>query len=173
MSASDRFFDAVLAVIRKAFPWLGYCATYEYSVFTVNGGGASYDLGPVALTAGLPPLPTVAFKPGMPGLTSTLQVGSLVYVTFINHDPTRPFIVGVSNPQDPGFVPTSLALQCSAAVSINTSGLVHAGGQEPANPVTAPGRFVRWGDTITGPTALSVPLVLVPTGAGTQSQAGS
>jgi len=126
--STDRFFDTMAAIIRKAIPWIGYAAIYEYSVATVNGDG-TYDLRAVDITAGLPPLSNVPFKPGIPGLTTTLQAGSFVYVGFINHRADRPFIVNVAAPGDPGFTPSSSQVDASGAITVgHASSAVNLGG---------------------------------------------
>lgn len=141
---TDRLFDTFLAAVRKAFPWWGYCATYEYSIFTINGGGA-YDLRPT--DGSLPPLPSVKFKPGIPGLTALLRVGCLAYVTFINHDSGRPMIVSLADPDDAGFVPLGFTLQASGNIAITSGAVLSADGTSVAlGAAEAP--VVRVGDTV-------------------------
>jgi hypothetical protein len=151
----DELLDKFLAVARAAFPRIGYLGTYEYTVFSVIGN--QYDLRPT--DASLPPIPPSPFKPGIPGLTSTLQVGSLVYVTFINSDPARPFIVAVAGPGDQGFTPTSVAIDASGAITMgHASSTVNAGGGFA--------RVLRDGErvSITGLVAGATPVTAVPGG---------
>lgn len=177
----DRFQTAVAKVVRNAFPWIGYAGTFEYKVFTANP--PLYDLRPTEPLSGLPVFggdlpdtPPTPVKPGVPGVTSVLVVGALVYVTFINCDPARPFIVAVAGPGDAGFTPTSIAIDASGSISVGTSTQVHVGGVEAAAPGVFVGRFVRYGDTVkigTGVAASNGSAGTIDVTVGTVSRAGS
>jgi len=163
----DRLFDAVRSVIREfVMPLVSPRGIYEYAVFSQSGNG--YDLQPTDLTLGLPPLPDVVFKPGIPGLTSSLQTGTLVYVSFVNADQSKPFILAVAGPQDAPFVPSTMTL--------DSTGRIHVGGTETADPATF-GRFLRSGDSVTigtgsAPTGATGTIVFGPI-ITTMSKAGS
>jgi hypothetical protein len=123
---SDRFFDSFARLMREAFPWIGYAGTYEYEVFAANP--PLYDLRPTRSVAGLPAfggalpdLPPTAVKPGVPGVTSTLAVGALVLVTFVNCDAAKPVIIAVSGPGESVFKPTALAIGADGTISIGDS----------------------------------------------------
>ena len=123
----DRFLDSFRAIVRETFPRMFYLGTYEYKV---NSGASNlYELAPTDPVAGLPPISSCPIKPGVAGATSTLAVGSLVYVTFINSDPARPCIVGLAGPGDAGFTPTTIAVDASGQITLgHASSVVNLGG---------------------------------------------
>jgi hypothetical protein len=168
---NDRFQDAFARAVRNVFPSISHHGMYEYRVHRASP--PAYDLAPTDPNIGLPPLSDVKATPGIPGLSSEMVVGALVYVRFINSNPARPVIVAVAGPGDDGFTPSSISLEASGTITVGGSTDVHVGGFEAANPATAAGRFVRYGDTIVGPSSVGVPIVITPTGVGTMSKAGT
>lgn len=140
---NDRMSAALRTIIRETFPDLAYLGTYEYRIDSVDGN--TYDLAPTDKKIGLPPLPAVKVKPGIPGLTSGMVVDALVYVRFINADRTRPYIDAVAGPGDDGFTPTSLTLDVSSSGFVN----IAVGATGPAiNLAAAAGSVIREGDTV-------------------------
>lgn len=130
----DRAFDSFARAVRNALPWIGYCGIYEYRVFGANP--PTYELRPTVPASGLPvfggtkpDMGPVSVKPGVPGVTSSLSVGALVLVSFIDCDPARPFIVAVGGPGDAGFLPTGITYDASGPVTIgHGSSAVSLGG---------------------------------------------
>jgi hypothetical protein len=82
----DRLLDDLRAIVRETFPRLAYLGTYEYVVFEASA--PTYNLKPTDPKAGLPALPDVRVKPGIPGLTSSMVVDALVYVV-VRRTPTQ------------------------------------------------------------------------------------
>lgn len=116
---NDRTLLAPLrSIARGAFPGIRYLGIYEYVVNSSNG--TDYELVPTDPTAKIPST-HAKLRPGIPGLTQVMPKGALVLLQFINGDSTRPCIVSVPGPDDAGFTPTSLGLDCSGAMSIGAS----------------------------------------------------
>lgn len=133
----DEMIDAFRGAVREVFPSWGYSGIWEYTVFSA---GSTYDLRPT--DASLPPISSASFKPGIPGLTSLMQVGALVYVQFVNCDPARPVVVAVAGPGDAGFTPTSIAIVASGSARLDGSSIALG----TPGPNLAPP--VRYGDTV-------------------------
>lgn len=132
----DRLLDDLRAIVRETFPRLAYLGTYEYVIFEASA--PTYNLKPTDPKAGLPPLPNVRLKPGIPGLTTAMVVGAFVYVTFADSDPARPIILAVSGPDDDdgGFTPTSIALDAGEILLGGAGGRVLRDGEAVRVQVT-------------------------------------
>lgn len=83
--------EALRAIVRAFVPELRWSGEYEYRV--VGQFGARVDLQPVLSSLGMPDLPLVRVRHGVPGASATYTPGALVTVAFINRDPARPVIV--------------------------------------------------------------------------------
>lgn len=159
----DRSLSALRRIVQAVTRSHFFHAVYEYRVVGVSAG--YIDAQPSATGLGLPDLASIPMRVGVPGGGGNPVDGSTVLVGFVNGDPTRPYVHSYEGEGLDGWLPSTSRL--------HASGRVYVGGAEPANPVTAVGRFVRWGDTITGPASIGAPMVLTPTGSGTMSKAGS
>ncbi len=161
--------DQTLGAFRRLVEWviasLGYLGSYEYQIRAVSGGYV--DVSPVRSASGLPQLANVPVRVGIPGGAGEPAVGSSCVVRFLDGDPTRPYVSDLEGESGGSWLPVSTTLTAADATEL--------GGSEPVNPVTAPGRFLRWGDTVQGPVAFGQPLTLVPPASpvGTMSKARS
>ncbi len=166
-AAQDGLVDRSLGALRRIVQAVTrphfFHAVYEYRVAGVSAG--YIDAQPSATGLGLPDLASIPMRVGIPGGGGEPVDGSTVLVGFVNGDPTRPYVHSYEGEGLDGWLPSTARLEAS--------GRVYVGGSEAANPATSAGRFLRWGDTITGPASIGAPMVLTPTGAGTMSKAGS
>lgn len=147
---NDRTLLAPLrSIARGAFPGVRYLGIYEYVVNSSNG--TDYELVPTDPTAKVPPT-HAKLRPGIPGLSQVMPKGALVLLQFINGDSTRPCIVSVAGPDDAGFTPVSLGLDCSGAMTLGaSSSAVHIGKEGPHASGLESGMFLRVGDMIMMP----------------------
>lgn len=94
----DRLLASLRSIIRAEFPQFTYGGLYEYAIQSLSGNTVSCD--PVDTSIPLPSLANVELRPSILGesVTSPVLPGSRCIVGFINSDPTRPFILSISNP---------------------------------------------------------------------------
>lgn len=131
---SDRLSDAIRAIVRAELPELTFLGTYEYTVQRVRG--ARIDATP-ASDLPLPPLVDRELSPStLAEVVSGAVVGSLARVQFVNGDPTRPEIVGLSAPS------STAAIDATDTIALGA----HAEAVELAGGAAAVGRI---GDMIT------------------------
>ena len=93
-------------LIEQMRPFERYRGEYEYRV--ALKAGDRYDLQAATTRFGLPDLRSVRVRYGVPGVKADLTLGSLVLVSFVNSDPSRPVIVGFDDPESPGFLPQKI-----------------------------------------------------------------
>lgn len=89
-----------------------YFAPWEYRV--VQRVGERYDLQAVRVSSGMPDLRNVRVRPGVAGIRTHLTLGSLVLVSFVDGNPSRPVATAFDDVDAPGFVPADLYLQAGA-----------------------------------------------------------
>lgn len=132
VSSTSRRLSAQRELMLQLLPdYLYRGGPYEYRVATKEG--ARYNLQAVRVSLGLPNLTRVRVRPGVAGCRADLVLGSLVLVSFVNSDPTRPVIVGFPDEESGGFAPERLDLV----------------GVDDSAPVADPdGRVVRYGDKV-------------------------
>ena len=111
---TDRLRGAFLAMVRAVVPQLLFFGTYEAKVVTSSApsavqsqlGGVTWVVSAaftdVAIAKVLPPLANLTMWPGPVWGYSQPAPGSLVRVSFVNGDPSKPAIVGL----DPSTPPT-------------------------------------------------------------------
>lgn len=90
---NDRFLKALRAIVREMFPRLDFFGVYEFTVQSTGSNTA--DLVPTDTTLGLPSMVTVPLR--LPTFRATLSTGSTAIVTFVNGDPSRPFVLTASS----------------------------------------------------------------------------
>jgi hypothetical protein len=81
--------DALAAIIKAATAGI-YPGVYRYRVVTQAAGRLAVQ----AITSGAPDLETLHQFPGVPGVETTLQLGSELLVMFEGGSPTSPIVVG-------------------------------------------------------------------------------
>jgi hypothetical protein len=130
-------------IIEQLRPFDRYRGTWEYRVVYQNG--ERLDLQPAASRFGLPDLRSVRVRPGLAGCRADVTLGSLVLVTFVNADPSRPVVIAFDDPDSVGFEATRIDL---------------AGDEDTAPIVDFAGRVVRYGDVICMPTGTAATPIL-------------
>jgi hypothetical protein len=121
---------------------------YEYRVVTQEDERLNLQAVQVAL--GMPDIRRAFVRPGVAGCRADVALGSRVLVAFVNADPARPVVVGFEDAEGAGFAPGRLDL-----VGEDDAAVIAA---------DAPGRVVRFGDTImmpSGSAATPTPTVVV------------
>lgn len=115
---TDRLRGAFLAMVRAVVPQLLFFGTYEAKVVTSSApsavqsqlGGVTWVVSAaftdVAIAKVLPPLANLTMWPGPVWGYSQPAPGSLVRVSFVNGDPSKPAIVGL----DPSTPPTLVSI---------------------------------------------------------------
>jgi hypothetical protein len=122
----NRRLEAQRKIFESLFPTLRYSGTYEFRVVTQDG--ERLNLQPVRTATGMPELARVPVRPGMAGLKAMVLPGSLVLVTFVDHDPSRPAVVAHDAPDSPGWMPLELTLGGPGALGVaRMTDIVQAG----------------------------------------------
>ncbi len=101
--------DALSRLVEALDPRRRYRGTYEYRV--VEQRGWHLDLQIVRVSTGLSDLVRVPVRPGMAGLRAEdIAQGSLVLVTFVDADPSRPVVVAFDETDAGGWAPGVISL---------------------------------------------------------------
>lgn len=114
-SALTKRFRAYRTIFNSLFPQLPYLATREYRV--VDQSDERLDLQPVRTGGGWPALDGVPVR-GPSGFKVKHLPGSLVIVTFLEGDPSRPMVTGGDAPDAPGWMPLEIQLGDDPALGI-------------------------------------------------------
>jgi hypothetical protein len=122
----DRLKEAFADIIQAMLPRLLYLATWEYSVLAATPGPPTkIDCRAVdpGTEAALPQtLTQLTLWPGPSGFVAVPTPGSIVRVSFVNGDPSKPAIVGLDPASTPllvmGFVNTVVQLGDASAVPL-------------------------------------------------------
>jgi hypothetical protein len=126
MTAPDRLSDSLRRVNGALNPRLAYLAQWEYQVISATPGPpVTIDCSAVdAETQDVLPSQLVGLVlwPGSSGIVSVPQPGSIVRVSFVNGDPSKPTVVGLDPNGTPllamGFVSTVLRLGDQSAAPL-------------------------------------------------------
>jgi len=105
---STRRLDAYARIVDAIDPRRHYRGTFAFRV--VQQSGERLALQPVRAASGLPDLDGVPVRLA-PGVRAEHALGSLVLVTFVDADPSRPVVVAGDAAGSPGWAPTQLELQ--------------------------------------------------------------
>ena len=122
--------EALRSIVRSLLGEYRWKGVYEYRI--VAQDGRRLTLQPARTTTGLPNLRRVRVRMGVPGVDADHRTGSLVLVSFVDGDPSRPVVVSFDDPESPGFLPPTLRLQAGTKLVL----------QDGA------GRVLREGDTL-------------------------
>lgn len=102
-AAGDRLLDAFRVLVEWIMGRTFYLASYEY---IVRGHSAGYiDCNPARGDLGLPKLVNVPVWSGIPGGGGEASVGSTCLVSFVDGDPTRPFVSSFEGEYGPNWEP--------------------------------------------------------------------
>lgn len=99
--------DALALLLEALDPRRRYRGTYEFRVVTQTGN--RLNLQPVRASSGLSDLLRVPVRLA-PGLRAEHALGSLVLVTFVDADPSRPVVIAGDDADAPGWAPTGLVV---------------------------------------------------------------
>jgi hypothetical protein len=128
------------ALILAALPQLRYAGIFEYRVVTQEGD--RLNLQAVRSSLGLPDLRRVSYSPGIPGASSTVALGSIVLVGFVNSDPSNPIVCGFAGPDSMGHMPLTLTMAAPIitlmAPAVSITGAVAVTGAVAAAGIAAP-----------------------------------
>lgn len=155
---APRFLRAFWRLVRWALPVaFRYFGTYEYRIATVYAGPV-LDLQATADTVamGLADIPKVPAWAGVAGAQIGATAGSRVLVQFINGNAARPIVVAWAPAGDSGWLPTSLTIDATDAITIGA-------GATAVNLGTGSAPLARTGDIYSLGTA-SGPLMFIMTG---------
>jgi hypothetical protein len=92
-TTDDRLLRAIRQLIREEFPVADYRGVYEYAIQSTDG--STVEASPTDTSIGLPSLTKVPLRVNSFGVI-TPSVGSTCLVSFVNADPSRPFILGTT-----------------------------------------------------------------------------
>lgn len=87
---TDWLIDDIRALVREEVELLTFLGVYEYSVQDTDG--TTVDAQPTSTAIPLPSLRKVTLRSGIPGTVVKPAKGSLLAVSFLNGDPTRPIV---------------------------------------------------------------------------------
>lgn len=153
-TGTSRRLAAMRRMLEQLQPRAKYSGVWSYRV--VSRTGERLNLQPERASMGMPDIRNARIMPGVQGCKGETTLGSIVLVSFINADPSRPVVVAFDDADSSGFDPARLYIGSGAD-------LVEIGGgtetPPPANPV---GRVLRYGDTIRLPPPIDVDYVLIP-----------
>ena len=96
-TVTDRLLNAFRKLLRAEDPNRTYRGISEYLVGNVTSTSA--DATPTDTSLSLPAILRIPLRSGLVGETAKLTVGKTCLVSFINGDPTRPFIFSADVPQ--------------------------------------------------------------------------
>lgn len=113
--------DMFAKLLYQHMPELRYRGVWSYRV--VSKQGNRYNLQPELQSSGMPDLLRVPVRAGVAGYKGELRSGSMVLVTFINCNATRPVIVGFDDPDSAGFLPQNIDFGVGCDVRIGGSAL--------------------------------------------------
>ncbi len=115
-NATSRALAAFRVLIDQLDPDRNYRGVTEYRVVTQEGD--RLNLQPVRVSTGMPSLRRVTMRPGVSGAKSTVALGSLVLVAFVDASPARPVVVGFSDAESDGFTPILTEIDASTFVKV-------------------------------------------------------
>lgn len=124
----NRRLDAFRKLFDAFDPWRQYRGVTEFRVVTLSGD--RLNLQPVRVATGMPDLSNVPVRPGAAGLKANTKLGSLVLVSFVEGDPSRPVVTSHDAPDAPGWSPDSLDLETSGQMTLTGSGILTDGTTE-------------------------------------------
>lgn len=108
---SSRLPEALRRIVESITAGHRYFAPWEYRV--VLRTGERYDLQAVRASSGMPDLRNVRVRPAA-GCRTRPQLGSLVLVSFVDGDPSRPVVTSADDADAQGFIPSEVALMAGS-----------------------------------------------------------
>lgn len=144
-TALDRLMVAVRALIRAEVPRLTFLGSYEYAI-QGSQDHTTVDIAPTDTTLGLPSLTKVPLRSSVLGeaVAPSTTAGQRCLVSFVNGDPTRPFVYGIDPIPDKATVDAKTELDLGpSAGAVNIAGGANALAPAPwaSSLATALGAF--------------------------------
>jgi hypothetical protein len=139
---ASRSLAALRRIVDQLDPDRRFRGIYEYRI--VSQEGERLNLQPIRVSLGMPDLPRVPVRPGIPGASATHRVGARVLVGFVDASQARPVVIGFEDAEGDGFAPPILELDADASIVLGAGGVL--GAARFSDPVIA-GPFAG---TITG-----------------------
>lgn len=136
--------EALRRLVHAICPEMRWAGVYECRVVAQTGDRLS--LQPVLSSSGLPALPRVRVRPGVPGVSASHMLGSLVLMSFADRDPARPVVVAFDDVESPGHVPTDLLLQASGEITLEAGGDISLDASGDVDISAGAGQGVTIGD---------------------------
>ncbi len=121
-SGTSRVLAAFRDMLDQLDPDRAFRGVTEYRVVTV--AGERVNLQPVRVSTGMPDLPRVLARPGVPGAKAMLLPGARVLVGFADSSPARPYIAAFEDAEGEGFKPVSLSVDAQALIEIGAGAVV-------------------------------------------------
>jgi len=118
----ERTRGRVLDAIRRAArdPRQTYLGTYAYRVVEMKSNRVSVQRI-ASVAPDLPDLEPVVQVPGVAGASSQLTPGGIVYLTFVDGDPSQPMLVGYTRVDDSGHKPSTTAIDVTSQLKLGES----------------------------------------------------
>ena len=117
---TDRLLTSLRLILRAEIPELNFLGTYEYSV--QSSSGTTVDASPVDTTIPLPSITNMPVFPSVLGESITgIQTGQLCLVQFVNGDPTRPEVIGLSEINQTATVDATGTLTVGSAQTVSVA----------------------------------------------------
>lgn len=108
--------DELRALLEQLLPDYRFRGWTEYRVVTVEGD--RLNLQAVRVSAGMPDQRRVVVRPGVAGCKSTFTPGARVLVSFVDGDPSRPFVGAAEDADGNGFLPLITEIDATTAVKL-------------------------------------------------------
>lgn len=115
-STNSRRLDAWRTLLDQLDPNRAFRATWEYRLVTKSGNRV--NLQPVLTSSGMPDLSNVKIRPGLAGSKSSLALGCVVLVTFVNGSPNKPQVTSVEDADGGGFLPLTTSIDAQTTVNL-------------------------------------------------------
>ncbi len=116
VSDTSRRLAAQRRLLALLLPDYKFRGVHEFRV--VSQEGERVNLQPVRASAGMPSLRRVRVRPGIPGASAKITLGTLVLVTFIDGSPTRPAVVAFEDADAATFEPIEMNLDATTAINL-------------------------------------------------------
>ena len=119
--SESRVLSTLRQLINQLLEPTRYHAAYRYRV--VQMANERVELQVVKKGLGIPDVLPVSQQPGIPGCVAQLTPGAIVLVSFVEGDPAQPVVSHFSRPDDPAYVPVSLAIDAKDTLTLGESAM--------------------------------------------------
>lgn len=115
-SFTSRRIEAMRKIFDALDPRRKYRGSYEFRVVTRSG--ERVNLQPIRASSGFGDLAKVPIRPGLAGTRADVKLGSAVVVSFLDADPSRPFVYAHDHADSPGWMPDAIELGGPGALGV-------------------------------------------------------